>query len=127
MKLTIKTGDLEKILISINKLMKKELPIQISFQLKKIYKQLENEIKIYEESKLDLLNKYADRDDYGNLKIENEYYVIKKENRDDFANEMNSLNNIDIELEFEPISIQYLSDVKLTAEDLIILEDFLVE
>ena len=125
-KLKIKIGELNTILESLNKIIDKEISIKISYKISKLTKQLMNEYKLYEENRIRLINKYAERDEQGNIKInkEDNTIIILDVDRDKFNNEFIELVNIDIEIEFDKIRLDDLGDVMISPRDLLNL-DFL--
>ena len=122
----IKLGELSTIIGSLNKLIDKEIPIKTSYKLSKLTRNLMNEYKIYEDNRMKLINKYAEKDENGNIKInkEDNTIMILNGNRDKFNNEFIELVNIEIELEFDKIKLDDLSDVMISPRDLLNL-DFL--
>jgi len=126
--LKLKLGELSTIIGSLNKLIDKEISIKTSYKLSKLTRNLMNEYKLYEDNRVKLINKYAEKDEIGNVKInkEDNTIIILDVNRDKFNNEFVELINIDIEIEFEKIRLDDLGDVMISPRDLLNL-DFLFE
>ena len=124
----LKLGELSTIIGSLNKLIDKEISIKTSYKLSKLTRNLMNEYKLYEDNRVKLINKYAEKDEIGNVKInkEDNTIIILDVNRDKFNNEFVELINIDIEIEFEKIRLDDLGDVMISPRDLLNL-DFLFE
>jgi hypothetical protein len=124
----IKYSQLTNIINSIKKLSSKELPIQTSIKLAKLLKQLNLENEIFANEYRKLFDKYAEKDEKGNIKFEkNNAITLKKETIDEFKIKYNELMDYSFNVDFSPISISELKDIQISADDLIVLEGFLVE
>jgi len=106
---------------SLNKLLSQELPVTTAFRLSKLAKQVIEELKTVEDNRIKLIKKYQEEPKEG----EKESNIrVAPENAAAFNQDFSELLNIEIGLDFEPISIGEISDVKLTAIDLINLDVF---
>jgi len=124
----IKLGSLNNVLDSLNKLIDKEINIKTSYKLSKLFKQLANEYNIFEENRMKLINKYAEKDEIGNVRVnmENNSVFIIDNNKEKFNKEINELVNIEVEIFIEKIRLDDLGDIKVSPRDLFNL-DFLFE
>jgi hypothetical protein len=124
----IKYSQLTNIINSIKKLSSKELPIQTSIKLAKLLKQLNLENEIFTNEYRKLFDKYAEKDEKGNIKFENNNAIaLKKETIEEFKIKYNELMDYSFNVDFSPISISELKDIQISADDLIALEGFVVD
>ena len=100
------------------KLMDADLPIKTAYKLKKMATQITDEQRRYDELRKQLLEKLGEKDDKGDLKIENGI-VMLGDNEKAYVTEHQELLDIDIEL--TAINVDDLGDVKLSVSDLIAL------
>jgi len=121
--LKLKLGELNIVLESLNKLIDKEIPIKTSYKLSKLTKKIIDEYSIYEENRMKLINKYAEKDVDNNIiinKKDNSTTMIG-ENKINFNKEFTELINIEMELEFEKIKLDDLGEISISPRDLLYL------
>jgi hypothetical protein len=124
-------GNLDSILMSLQTLINKELPIKISYSLSKLEKTLENEYKLLIEKKNELINKYAERDEKNKVvllepdEFGRQEIKIKEGLKEESLAKLNELYNIEVEINFEPISIDLLGDISISPKDLLVLDKFI--
>jgi hypothetical protein len=97
------------------------LPIRTTFRLKKIVKLIDENLKDYNESRLDLLKKY------GVENPETGGYDIPEENRELIEKEHTELLNTEVSLAFEPLSIDLFGNIQISGRDATLLEWIIVE
>lgn len=122
----IKLFNLSAIIEALNQIIEKDIPIKLSYKLSKLYKTLAAEFQQYEESRIQLINKYGEKKD-GELDIKQDgTATIKADNMPKFQQELNDLANIEAEVSFTPINIEELESagIKIAAKYLMALEDF---
>jgi hypothetical protein len=99
-----------------------------AFQVARLLRDLDNEIKIFNETRINLVRKYGMKDENGELKVdENGNCSLEPENIETFNTELNELLNTTITLNVEPINIEDLSDGSFTPTDMLALEPFIQE
>jgi len=121
--LKLKLGELNIVLESLNKLIDKEIPIKTSYKLSKLTKKIIDEYSIYEENRMKLINKYAEKDVDNNIiinKKDNSTTMIG-ENKINFNKEFTELINIEMELEFEKIKLDDLGEISISPRNLLYL------
>ena len=107
---------------SLSKLLELKLPIKVSYKISKLINKIQPDLKIYEEKRMDLFK------EYGILDEEKQVYNLKPENIEKFSEDLKTLLDTDIEVDFgegkelERISIASLGDVQVTSQDLIKLD-----
>lgn len=107
----------------LRKLNNAELPVRVSYKLAKNIKSIEKELNIYEEEKQKFINKYCEKDDEGNNKI-NEDGTIKIIDTEKWNKDIKELLDIEAEINIEKINIDELakSDLKLTPAELALID-----
>jgi hypothetical protein len=124
----IKLGSINDIVYSMKELVEKDLQIKVAYKLSKLLKILDNENQTFEEQRVKLFQKYGEKDEDGNLKTyEGDKINIAKDNLKLFNTEFKELCNIEINIDFEPIKLDDLGDIKLKTLTLYGLSDFIVE
>jgi hypothetical protein len=129
--INIYLGELDSILMSLKSLINKELPIKTSYSLSKLMKNLEGEYKILMEKQNGLIDKYAERDDKNKFVLlpPNEFgkqgIKIKADLLEECNAKLNELYNIEVEIDFQPISIELLGDISMSPKDLLVLDKFI--
>ena len=112
---------------SLNKVMRAEIPVQLAWKLKGLAKFLESQNQAYEEMRNELLKKHGRKDDKGELLMaENGQVEFDEGKRDAFIKEHQELLNQEVEVK-DKIKLSDLSSVRLSASDLLVLEDLIQE
>ena len=106
---------------SLPKLTEKELPIRTSYRLLKFLKQCSEEMETLEKARVKLVEKYAEEtEDKSNMKV-------SEANTAKFQEEFNALLSEEVEIDFTPIKISDLGDIKVSTNDLLPLQRILEE
>ena len=118
MKLTL--GELLNGKPALEKLVNLEISIKAAYKLSRIIRKLNEELQNFEEQRQKLVNQYGEPQENGNV-------IVTQENMEAFAKELNDLASLEIELDFEPVSLEELGDVKMKAAELMLIEKFVTE
>lgn len=118
MKITLR--ELIRIDAALGKILHAPLPIKIAFKLRRVVRLLRDDISVLEETRRALISKYSE--DQGNGR-----FKFYEDTREEFENEYSILMDQEIEFDFEPISIEDLQGVSLSATEALDLEKFIVE
>ena len=110
-----KLVDLRILDISLKSLVRKELPIAISYKLAKFVKQMSEELTIVEEQRIMLVKKYS-----GNPEVDEtgEDFNVKPDKEEQFRKEFGDLLMQEVEIDFEPIALSSLGEITLPPIDL---------
>jgi len=124
----IKLMTIKSIEDSLQKLMNKELNVRIAYRLAKVLKIITTELQEVEKARIELIRKYSDapKQDGKSDPVSGQVQVAK-EKEQEFFKEFNELLQEDVEIEFEPIDISELDDIKLSPLDLLKLTDFVID
>jgi hypothetical protein len=111
MKVTL--GEIKNSEGALSTLLNKPLPVGLSYQLSKLVPVINNELQLIEETRLKLVAKYADKkkDADGNLKV-------AEKNLPKFYNEIGELYRTETEIPIQPIQVNKLGNVTLSAVEI---------
>ena len=122
----IKLGQLDFIISSLSNLVTKELPIKLSYRLSKLIKVLANEHELYNQNKNEIIKKYAEKDEEGNIKqLEDNKINILSPN--EYQRNLEELHLLGFEVLFEKIKIDELGDINISVQDLLNLDKFITD
>lgn len=122
MKVTL--ANIKNMEASLDSLLKKELNIRVAYRLSKLAKQIYNELVIFEDNRIKLIKKY------GSFNKESQVFEIDPKNQkniDAFTSEFNQLISEEVDINFQPISLEDLEDIKLSAIDMMHFNNFIIE
>lgn len=95
-----------------NKILDAELPATVAFQLTKLLKTLNDEIKVIEEQRVKLVSKHGQKSGDDNL-------TVPDTNKEAFLKEFSELLDTEIELNWTPVSVSKFEGLNLSANDLL--------
>lgn len=109
-------------------LAKKPMKTKAAFQTARLMREIEKEYSLFQESRKGLIDKYADKDENGEPKAdENGNYTVPKENIEEFNKELKEMLDQTLSLNVEPISLEDLGDADFTPADMMLLAPFMKE
>jgi hypothetical protein len=123
----IKLGEIINIIESLNNILIKEIPIKTAYMLSKLAQKIEPELKNFQNSNNKLIEKYGQRDENNEIINNNGIVPIILDKKEDYKKEIEELLNIEIDIDFEPMSIKSLGDIKIAPKDLFVLDRFIKE
>lgn len=121
--ITIKLGELKEIIEGLNEILEKELPVKPAYWFGKLAKMIKKEMSDFEDARLNLVKKYAIKDENGNFIIEDNRYKLTDNTA--FETEFMELISTEIDIDFIPVSIDQLGDVKVSPVVMIGLDKFI--
>ena len=101
---------------TLSRLAGRTLPVKQSYRLAKLVKAIYGEINVYDGERIKLCEKY------GTLNKEKHIYEFEDETYKSFETDINVLQSQEIELDIKLIDI---SDLELSAQDIISIEPFI--
>ena len=108
------------------RLMKSELPMSAAIKLKRISIQVTEAQDMYEEMRKELLNKYGQKNQHGELLVDDHGMVkMSREAQLEFSEKHKEL--LDVEVECNSVNVSELSTIKISAHDLMLLDGIVVE
>ncbi len=99
----------------------KELPTKLSYWLSRLTTKIEKPLKTYEEKRMELFKKF------GTLDGEKQQYSVPADKLPDFQKEILSLIEIEEEITFEPIKLEYFEGEKFTSIFFQQMDKFIIE
>ena len=94
-----------------NKILETPMNASLAFQLTKLLKTLNDEMKSIEEQRIKLVEKYG-------TKQEGEAVVVSDENKEKFMSEFTQLLNTDVDLTWEPLSVSKMEGLQLSVNEM---------
>lgn len=103
-----------------------KLPVSFFYQVSKILGKIQPEYEFFEKKKKELIEKYAEKDEKGEIRIvANDNVKILPENQKEFIEKFEELLKINVVLEYKPIYIQLSYTLPLNAKEILALDDIL--
>jgi hypothetical protein len=112
----IRLIEIKMIESSINKLMESALPVKTAYRLSRLLRDVSQELQTLEENRVRLVTQYADDAKEG------QEVKVPEGKLKEFQDAFNELLQEEVEITFDPVSIDDLEEVKLTPVDMIRLE-----
>ena len=107
----VKLVDIYNSVPVMNKILETPLPASISFQLSKLLKTLNDEMKSIEEQRVKLVEKYGSSKDSGET-------VVSEDKKEGFLQEFSELLNTDIEVTWHPLSASKFDALQLSVNEM---------
>lgn len=92
--------------------------MQLALKVVKFVKAVETEASFYQEKYSEILSKYAEKDDDGNILRTENGIKINKDKVDDFNKEITDLNNVEVEIPNIEFTLDELNKCDLTGNGL---------
>ena len=103
---------------ALEKIASVDLPLKLLYSLTKLMEKLEREMRFFNEERDRLIIKYGEQEEDGTFRIPGESV-------EDFQREANELADIDVEWDVTPIAMPLLDGLKLSYNELKMLEGFI--
>ena len=104
----------EKILNTINvlgNLNNTQLPIKLAYAISKNINKIDIELKTYNDEKVKLINKYAEKDKEGKvISDEHGHIIIEEKHKEDWNNDILELLSIENEIDIHKIQLDHLQN-----------------
>jgi len=119
----LKLMQIQNAMPALQKVLNAELPVKVAFRLSRLAKAVGDVAKDIEQQRANLVKKYGEEVEGGRP---GDYRVLD-ENISQFQQEFGELLQEDVRLDTEPVKLEALEGVKLTAIDMVALEPFISE
>lgn len=101
---------------------------KVAFQISKILKRLEDELTLFNNTRVDIIKKYSETDANGELIAdENGNVKLKEETIAEFNKEITELLNMEIEIDANKIALKDIEDVDFTPAEMTLLMPLIEE
>lgn len=122
----LKIGDLVNSTEALQKLSQKEMKAKLSWQVTRLLKAADKELQEFNETRMNLIKKYGEKDENGELITDDKGNChILEASTIDFSNELNELVDTEVEISANKIRIDDLENIDFTPADMGILEVFI--
>jgi len=119
-------GELLNATEALQNLAKKELKARLALSISRILKNAEGEIQNFNDTRMNLIKKYGEKDENGELiTTEDNNCKIPEECTTEFSNELNSLLDETIEINANKMTLEQLENLDFTPKDMVMLEPFI--
>lgn len=111
------------------KIKNKPLPFKTSYNLMLLAQEIEKHYNFYQEKLQEIIAKYGQRDQDGNLVVTDDGQGIKlvEETKDEAREKISELRNLEVEISDIKFSIEDFDGVELSPEEMIALMPFMVK
>ena len=124
--ITIKMSDLLNSTEILQKLSQKDFKAKLAWSIARLLKEAEKEIQQFNDTRMNLIKKYGDCDEAGDLITDEKGNCkIQQDVVQQFTDELNELVNTEIEINANKIDIELLEDTEFTPSDMSLLEPFI--
>ena len=121
----VTVGQIVNAIPVLNKLLERSFLGRQAFVIARLIREIHKEGETFEEARVALIKKYAEKDENGELIVTADGNVhISKEDLDCCNEELAKLQNTIIEINAEKVPIDWLEDVDLTLAEATVLESF---
>lgn len=122
----VKLEDLVNATDGLKGLSQKQLKARCAYAVGKILKSADAEIQSFNETRMELIKKYGEKDENGELKTEENGNVhIPPEGLNDFSKELRELLDTEIEISANKIKMDDIGEVEFTPAEMAQLENFI--
>lgn len=124
--ITITINDLLNSVETLQKIAQKDFKAKLAWSIARLLKSAETEIQSFNETRMNLIKKYGEKDENGELITdEKNNCKIKTEDVDTFTDELNELINTEVEINANKIDFNLLENIDFTPSDMTALEPFI--
>lgn len=111
-----------------NKIMQQSFKGSLAFKIARLARELEKEMKTFNDERQKIIQKYGEKDDNGELKINDDGNVKFEAGKlNEINEEFNALLNNELEINAEPLPISKIDDFNLTPQEMLNIEKFFTE
>ena len=104
------------------------IKMRVAYNIARIIREIENEMKLFEETRRKLFDKYGEKDENGELLINADGNItITPENISLYNNEIQDVLNTSITLNAEKLNIEDLENIELTPNQVYLINAFINE
>ena len=122
----VKINDLLNSTEALQKLAGTELKAKLSWQVSRILKAADAEIQSFNETRMNLIKKYGEKDENGELITDEQGNCkIVPDGIESFTNELNELIKSEVEINANKLDINLFGDIDFTPSDMAALEPFI--
>jgi len=122
----VKISDLLNSTETLQKLAQKDFKAKLAWSIARLLKAAEAEIQGFNEARMNLIKKYGEKDENGELVTdENGNCKITADGTNAFSAELSELIETEVEINANKIKIDLFEDLEFTPSDMAVLEPFI--
>lgn len=126
--INVKILDLLNSVEILRKLSQQDFKAKTAWQVARLLKAAEGEIQSFGDTRMNLIMKYAEKDENGELiKDENDNVKLIPENVATFTTELNDLLETEVEINANKLTLEQLDDADFTPSEIAMLEPFVAD
>ena len=123
--ITVKISELLNSTETLQKLSQKDFKAKLAWSIARLLKAAEAEIQSFNDTRMNLIKKYGEKDENGELITdENGNCKINPADIDVFSKELNELIDSEVEINANKIKMDLLENIDFTPSDMALLEPF---
>ena len=123
----VKIADIINGTQALQKLTNASLKAKVAWQVSRLLRAAEEELQGFNEARMQLINKYGDKTEDGELVTDDKGMCqISEENKVTFNNELNELISNKVEINASKLDINDLDSVDFTPSEITVLEPFII-
>lgn len=124
--INVKISDLLNATDTLQLLSKKSLKARLAFSVAKLLKGAEQEIQSFNETRMNIIRKYGEKDENGELKTdESGNCKIEESSINEFSKELNDLIDTEVEISASKMRMEDLENLEFTPSEMVALEPFM--
>lgn len=105
-----------------------KMPVKTTFKLKKLIPLIEGEIKIFEETKNEIVKEYGQKDEKGELVVKDNLVNLDQARAAEWQQKIQELSALECSFELPKFTLDELGeDLKISAEELLVLGELISE
>ncbi len=124
--INVKISELLNSTETLQKLSQKDFKAKLAWSIARLLKAAEAEIQSFNDTRMNLIRKYGEKDENGELITDEKGNCKIEQNAiESFSNELNELLNTEVEINANKIKVDQLEEVDFTPSEIVILEPFI--
>lgn len=94
-----------------------------AFKIARMIRELNKEIELFEKQRVEMIEKYCERDEEGQMVMIDESQVkIKEENIQKYNDELREILGTEVEINVETVPLDNLSEIKISPQDALFID-----
>jgi len=112
----LQLGEIRSMIEVLPVLMEEKLPVKTAYWLARALQELSRKFEPFETARKNLVNKYAEKDEAGELIVDGDTYVI--DDMEAFQAEFATLAEQEVEIKYNPLTLDQLGDIQVKGTDI---------
>lgn len=96
----------------------------VAFKIARLIRELNKEIELFEKQRVEMIEKYCERDESGQMvMIDDSQVKIKEDNISKYNNELREILNTQVEINANKIPLNSLEEIKISPQDALLIDN----